>query len=44
MTLDQITAAARLLAQARRTGTPIAELPESCHPAAVAELMPSRMR
>lgn len=37
MTLDQITAAARLLAQARRTGTPIAELPESCRPATVAD-------
>jgi hypothetical protein len=37
MTLDQITAAASLLVQARRTGTPIPELPESYRPATIAD-------
>jgi 2-keto-4-pentenoate hydratase len=37
MTPDQVTAAARLIAQARETGTPIPELPEPCHPLTVAD-------
>jgi 2-keto-4-pentenoate hydratase len=37
MTPDQMTAAARLLAQARQSRMPIPELPASCRPATVAD-------
>lgn len=37
MTQDQIALAANLLAEARRSGRPLAELPEACRPTSVAD-------